>query len=648
MANEYKNCFEAVQVGPLSLKNRVFVSAHTTNFGHDFLPTQRHVDFHRARASGGVGLIITEGIRVHPTSIGRPNCIVGYKEEGIGGFRAIANAVHEHGTKIMGQLVHTGRHNDNLVTGSVAWAPSATRWNELGRVPHAMDKKDIAELCEYFVKSAKNLEAAGFDGCEVHFGHGHLIHQFLSLNSNERDDEYGGSLENRTRIGIEVVNAVTEAVSKSFAVGIRISADDFVPGGMGLEDTLAMVEIVVNKVNRLDFLNVSHAEYTSPSIGYHVADMNYGDAPFVHLPETFAKKFPQLPVFGIGRMTSIDIAEKVLDSTAITLIGMTRAHIADPHILRKVKEGRKDEIRPCVSCNYCIGELNRGLALSCMMNPTSGREGQWSDADYGMVGDKKTVLVIGAGPSGLEAARVAATRGHIVHLWEKADELGGALRIGARGKGRSDLGKLVDYEVAQIERLGVHIATNKEADRASVVALDPDEIIIAIGSVPTQEVSLDAPVMDASELIANPDKAGKRVVLIDCEGGWRAASAAETLATSGREVSVISPGPGLFWEINAYSQMLIVDRLKKADVAFYTIARVQSWDGVDLSLRDGCRTDRWIRDVDTVCVASPGLPRNNPLREITEGYSVNVIGDALAPRDLLQVMYQGHEVGRRV
>lgn len=267
-----------VQLGPLALRNRIFVSAHTTNFGRDFLPTQRHVDFHRARAKGGVGLIITEGIRTHPTSIGRPNCIVGYLDEAEDGFRAIADTVHEHGAKIIGQLVHTGRHNDNLVTGTVAWAPSATRWNEMGRVPHAMEQKDIHDLIDHYVRCALLLERAGFDGVEVHFGHGHLIHQFLSLNSNERTDNYGGSLENRARLGIETVTAVANAVGPDFAVGIRISADDFVPGGMDLPQTLEMVQITRQAVPRLDFINVSHAEYTSPSIGYHVADMNYGDA----------------------------------------------------------------------------------------------------------------------------------------------------------------------------------------------------------------------------------------------------------------------------------------------------------------------------------------------------------------------------------
>lgn len=161
---DFERCFQPCRLGPMELKNRIYVSAHTTNFGNDFMPTQRHVDFHRARAKGGVGLIITEGIRVHPTSIGRSNCIVGYKEESESAFRAIADAVHAHGTKIMGQLVHTGRHNDNLVTGTVAWAPSATRWDALGRVPHAMEKRDIAELTDYYVRCALLLERAGFDG----------------------------------------------------------------------------------------------------------------------------------------------------------------------------------------------------------------------------------------------------------------------------------------------------------------------------------------------------------------------------------------------------------------------------------------------------------------------------------------------------
>lgn len=631
----------------MALRNRIFVSAHTTNFGEGHLPSRRHVDYHRARAEGGVGLIITEGIRVHPSSIGRAACLVGYLPDSAPRFAAIADAVHEHGTKILGQLVHTGRHNDNLVRGSVAWAPSARRWDSSGRVPHEMTTGDIAEMIEYYVRCATTLEAAGFDGLEVHFGHGHLVHQFLSRNSNVREDAYGGDLAARARFGTEVVAAILAAVSPAFAVGIRVSADDFVEGGMRLDDSLAMTAHVLDQLDRVDFVNVSHAEYTSPSIGHHVADMNYGPAPYAHLPAAFAARFPDTPTFAICRMTDLDVAEQVLQSSDVALVGMTRAHIADPHLIRKTREGRADEIRPCISCNFCIGELNRGLPLACLANPTAGRESEWSDSDPGAAAVVRRVLVVGGGPAGLETARVAAERGHEVQLWERADELGGQLRVGARGAGRSDLAKLVRYEQNQLDRLGVKVFLGREATTDEVDALDPDVVVLATGSTSRAEIELEGHVVDAVEVIADPETTGRSVVVLDFEGGWRAASVTETLALTGRRVRLLSPGPGLLWDINSYSQMLILERLRAASVELYPLARTRSWDGERFVFTDGGPAVRVLDDVDTVCVVSPGAPA--PASRSADGRrTVEVVGDALAPRDLFQVVYQGQELARRL
>jgi len=300
-----------------------------------------------------------------------------------------------------------------------------------------------------------------------------------------------------------------------------------------------------------------------------------------------------------------------------------------------------------VSCNFCIGELNRGLPLSCMANPTAGREATWSDSDYGTADTRRRVLVVGGGPAGLEAARVAAERGHEVHLWERESELGGRLRTAARGVGRSDLNKLVTYERAQLERLGVEVVLKKEATAEAIAALEPDVVVQATGSVPHEEIALEGDVLDANDLIADTTLAGRSVAVLDFEGAWRAASVSETLATAGHHVRLLSPGPGLLWDINSYSQMLILERLRQADVEFFTLTRVLSWDGKTLTFKDGTAEQKTLTDVDSVCVVSPGAPAPAPITT-TADFDIEIIGDALAPRDLLQVVYQGHELGRRL
>lgn len=314
MTERFPHVFSPFRMGAVELRNQMFVPAHTTNYGEDHLPSERHVHYHAERARGGVGLIIFEAIRVHPTSIGRQNGVMGYDPRCVERFRRVAEAVHRHGAKLFGQIVHIGRHAEGHFGRTASWSASPIPWSPSGPIPHAMTEADMAEVVRGHVLSAQHICEAGLDGLEVHFGHGHLLQQFLSPHSNHREDAYGGSDENRLRFPLQVLRAVREAMGPDYPVGIRISAEEFLGGGLTLADMCRITPKIAAAVP-IDFVNVSHSAYhMSYSLATQMADMHFPRAAFRDLPAGIKAAVPHLPVFAVCRFNRLELAEEVLAS----------------------------------------------------------------------------------------------------------------------------------------------------------------------------------------------------------------------------------------------------------------------------------------------------------------------------------------------
>lgn len=654
-AEEFPHVFAPLRIGTVELRNRVFVPAHTTNYGVDHVPSDRHLAYHEARARGGAGLIIFESIRVHRTSLGKPQGIAGYDPRVIQPFRRIAEAVHRHGTALFGQLIHLGRQTDGDALRVPAWGPSPIPWDVTAPVPHALDDADIAALITGFVASADNILAAGLDGLEVHLGHGHLLQQFLSPVSNDRNDRYGGSEANRMRLSIEVLEALRAAVGSDVCMGIRVSGDEYLPGGLIPTDMAQIVSHLLDAV-QVDFVNVSHSAYHgSYSLSTQIADMSFPVEPFREITRTIKQAVDAgghgVPVMAVCKFRSIAEAEEMIAAGSADMVGMARAHIADPNIVAKAVAGDAARTRPCIGCNQgCTGFLEKGLPITCVVNPATGKEAEWSPepADAPAT-DPRRVLVIGGGPGGLEAAWVAAARGHQVTLWERDATLGGALRALRHMPLRHDFLKLLDHQIASCDRYGVAVSTGVEADAARVADHAPDVVVLALGAE-AAEVHFPGggSGITPAGALEEPDDLGTAVAFYDLTGSWGAISVAEHLAGTGKRLTIFTPGLVAGWHVTRYSRTALSERLRRLEVKIEAGHHVLAWDGGALEVAP---VDSGVAEsrvgFDSVVVAGHGVARTQLGADLAQaGIGAISVGDCVAPRTALEAVYEGHEVAR--
>lgn len=642
--------WQPASIGAVRLRNRVFVSAHTTNFGTANTPTARHVAYHAERAAGGVGLIITEAVRVHPTSAARDSSLGAFSDAVVPAYAAVVDAVHAEGAAMFAQLLHLGRQAAGDTTRTAAWGPSPLPWSVGSHLPHAMTGAEIDVVVEAFAAAAGRMVRAGFDGLEVHLGHGHLVQQFLSPVSNRRTDDYGGSLDNRMRLARRVLAAVFARVPTALPVGIRISAEEFLPGGLGLDDMLEVVERLREQFP-LAFVHVSHSAYVGDfSLSTQMADMSHPSAPFRHLPAAVKAAFPDLPVLAICRIDDVATAAALLAEGTADLVGMTRAHIADPHLLAKVRDGRADEVRSCLACNQgCIGRIEKNVAMSCVVNPEVGFEAQWRAWRAAQTGQShrpgRPVLVIGGGPAGLEAALTARRLGHEVHLVEAEQQLGGQVHDAAGLSGRERLGLLVREQARDAARLGVHIELGRHADAAVVGEADWVAVIVATGA--TQQVTPVPGVttIGPREVLTGAWVLGETVAVLDETGDWSGAAVTEHLARAGHRVVLLTPVAGVAWNITVYSRLGLLRRLGDLGVQVRPLRRPVRGEGGDLVITDTLtgREER-IPGVSTLVHIGPPAARDALFEAITAArpaLPARLVGDALAPRSALEAVYEG-------
>jgi 2,4-dienoyl-CoA reductase-like NADH-dependent reductase (Old Yellow Enzyme family) len=653
--------FSPLRLGPLTAPNRIVCGAHFTQFvepattvGEPGYYGARYGRYLGERAAGGAGVIIAGQAQVHPTTAYQMrNNAIAWDEAAIPHFEQVTAPIHEHSALAFLQLAHNGGVNDGTWSKLPAWAPSAVaNYNE---PPKPLERDEIQELVEYFARSAANAAAGGFDGIEVHGAHGYLIHEFLSPKSNHRTDEYGGSLENRMRFGVEVLEAVRTAVGDRLAVGLRLVGDEEQRDGSGLTaDDAAEIAARLEDGGLVDFVHVSVGVSGMGMVRPLYAPHLLG----VYAAHTVKKALRDTPVFAVHRVLTPDEAEGILERGEADAVTLVRALIADPEWGVKARAGADDTIRRCTGCNQgCYGNLIQSLPVTCVTNPAVGREAELGGGTLRPAARPKQVVVVGGGPAGLETAWVAAARGHDVTLLERGEALGGKIRLAQGLPGRGELADFADWRVGECERRGVDVRVGVDATADTVLAFAPDAVVVATGAratttgaskwhpmpVPGSEQPF---VIDHERALAGGDGLDGRVVVLDVVGHIEAIGLGEQLAAGGAEVTVACPLPTPML-LDPETMAAALPRMARAGARWRPNTAMVSIGDHEVTLIDTLSLAMDTVPVDAVVIRTHGLP-NDDLYFALQGRVPEVVrvGDAVAARPADRAIFDGHRAGR--
>jgi len=565
------------QLKHLTIKNRLMMTAHEPAYPEDGMPKALYRAYHVERAKAGIGLTMTAGsAAVAKDSPPVFNNILAYKDEVVPWLRELAEACHEHGTAVMIQLTHLGRRTR---WDKANWLPAVSASHNREASHRAFPKKaedwDIERLIRDYADAAERMHAAGLDGIEL-MAYGHLMDQFWSPLTNTLDEPYGGSLDNRLRFTFDVLRAIRERVGSEFIVGMRYTGDEQLPGGLNA-DTGFDISRRLKDSGLVDFLNVVRGHIdTDPGLTDVIPVQGMPSAPHLDFAGEI-KRQVDFPTFHGAKIQDVGTARYAIESGKVDMIGMTRAHMADPHIVRKIMEGREEEIRPCVGANYCLDRIYQGGAAYCIHNAATGRETTMPH-DIPKADQKRRILVIGAGPGGLEAARVGAERGHDVVVMEAMGEAGGQVRLTAQSERRREMMAIIDWRLAQCEKLGVEIRYNCWAEADDVLQENPDVVIVATGGYPIEDkptIGGDL-VVNTWDIISGHIKPGQKVLLFDDACDHPALQAAEIIAKTGAELEIMTPDRSFSAEIMAMNLVPYMRALQRPNVTFTPTYRLKS------------------------------------------------------------------------
>ncbi len=644
-----------IQLGKLSVPNRVVRTAHGTGIGLGTMNDDL-IAYHVARAKGGVGLTIIEALSVHPSAHAFLNADAPGLVEG---YRKLMDEVRPYGMRVFQQLYHGGNEIPPS-DGSPPWSSSDTVGAFVGIPSQAITKAQIAELIEGYVSAAVNAEKGGLHGVEFHCAHGYLMQQFLSPLYNFRTDEYGGSFENRVRLPTEILTRICAAVSSDFVVGVRLGSE-LLTGGMGPDEVTAVANHF-DALGLIDYINLT----TGTDYNAHKIIGAMHEPAGYELPaDVPVKKAVRLPVIVTGRFRTLEEADQVLIAGEADMVAMTRAHIADPDIVKKTVEGREDEIRPCLGCNHgCIGGLVSAYRIGCTVNVAIGAERSMAEDLITKTDAPKTVLVVGGGPGGMEAARIAALRGHRVILAEATNDLGGSINIAKRAPRRMGIADITDWLQREIYRLGVDVRLSTYVQADDVRAIAPDVVIVATGSFPRMDgrqlfvpgetaTGIDLPhVVSSHDLLLEGSNRnwGTRALVYDDAGHYEGLAAAEYLIEQGLSVTYatghISVAPKLEPSLSVDPAL---ERLAKGDFRVMTRAKLVSVakDCATVGYRYGGKPVEV--EADTVVFISHNLPNRELLDELQDfSGQVIAVGDVKSPRYLQIAIREGHMAARHL
>ncbi len=668
---QYDALLKPLRLRHLTIRNRIMSTSHAPAYAKDALPQERYQLYHEEKAKGGIGLTMFGGSSVVsldcPATFGQLSVA---DDRIIPHFQSFAARVHRHGTALMCQLSHMGRRTRwDAGDWLPAVSPSHLREPEHRSFPKALEDWDIRRIVRDFGQAARRCKEGGLDGVELYFSAAHLIAQFWSPHTNARTDRYGGSLENRMRFGFEVLEEVRKQIGSDFILGLRIVVDELAEDGLSQEEGVEIAKRLA-KTGLADFMNVMHGtpkDYRGLAVV--MANMSFPVAPFLYLASAIKAEI-DIPVFHAGRITDLATAARAIEDGHVDMVAMTRGHLADPHLSRKLTEGRPEDVRQCVGANYCIDRIYVGGEALCIQNPATGREATLPHV-VPRAPAKKKVVVAGAGVAGLEAARVAAERGHDVVLFEAGERTGGQVNLAASAAWREGLAGIVRWLDSQVRKLNVDLRLGAAATAEAVLAERPDAVIVATGGVPNKgDFAGSDLAVSTWEILDRRIVPAGDVLLYDDHGGHAAPSVAEVLAARGVRVELATPERAIGPEFGATNWPIHLRELYKRGVVLtpdFRLMRVAREGGRFVAtLRNEYTLEEEERVVDLVVAEHGTLPRdalyfslkanatnggaldlrllaaNRPQTLVTNpagSYRLFRVGDAVASRNIHAAIY---------
>ena len=645
------------------LTSRITFGAHTANMAEGGLPTDRHIAYYRERAIGGAGMIVVEPVPVHRTAVltrgnFRPN-----DDAVIPAFRRLVDGVRPAAPDVVliQQLYHVGQHGDADNSFAPNWSASGLPSYHDADGGHAMTSAEIHEVIDGFVAAAERAQAAGFDGVEVFAAYHAFVDQFWTPWSNRRTDEWGGSFEGRMRLSSTILSRIREACGEAFIVGLAVSVDEDSPATLSLEE-LQQVVAWHDERQLMDYVTCGTGSYLDfyPIIPISLFPQRLGEPYAAALKSVVRHALVQAE----SHIRTPEAAEAVLAAGSADLVSIVRGQIADPYLVAKARDDRAGEVRPCISCNQlCWGRRSRDYWISCLVNPSAGREVEWGGEPFQPAAVPRRVLVVGGGPAGLEVARVAAARGHQVTLAERTHRLGGQFRLAGLQPSRDQIGALLAWFAGELARLGVEIRLGMELDAAAVAAFDAEVVVVATGARPARAGFQRAapmvdrlPGVDAETVMAIHDvldrttPVGPRVIVLDDLGDWRGVGTALSLAEAGHEVTIVTSAPLIAGGLaHSAADGPLRRRFAAAGGQTRTSTIIDGWSGDAAEVRSTLDGSTSRLAADTLVIAETAVSETSlpdALREA--GIAFDAVGDVVAPRRASLAFFEARALARRL
>jgi 2,4-dienoyl-CoA reductase-like NADH-dependent reductase (Old Yellow Enzyme family)/pyruvate/2-oxoglutarate dehydrogenase complex dihydrolipoamide dehydrogenase (E3) component len=660
MPETFPHLFQPLKLRHLTLKNRIVFGAHTANMSEGGLPGERHRAYYEERALGGAAMIVVEPVPVHRTAVLTRGNFKHSTDEIIPHFRKITDAVHRHGAVICHQLYHVGQHGDFDNSYEPNWSPSGLPSFHDSDGSHAMNGAEIEEIIDAFVASARRARESGFDGVELFATYHALIDQFWTPFSNRRDDEWGGSLENRCRFSSEIMRRIRRLVGENFIIGLAVNMDPDIKASLSIAQ---MQEIAAWHDARglMDYITCGTGSYFDFS-GV-MPTVFFADKLGVPFAEALKQVVKHCKVQAESHIRTPENANYVIASGQADMVSIVRGQIADPHLANKAKDGRPEDVRPCLSCNQmCWGRRYRDYWISCLINPSAGREFEWGGDRFSPVETPRKILVVGGGVAGLEAARVAAERGHQVTLIEASNHLGGQFHLAGLQPRRRQIIDYLEWFARQLEKLQVKVLLNTFVEPQDIVTFGADEVIIATGSQPAGSgfqrflphfdrlPGIDrGNVWSAEEVMSRAARLGKCVIVLDEGANWKGSGTALHLAEAGHKVTVVTPAASVMAEMARTSaDVRLRQRLRDLGSTLITEAAIREWHGNAATIATFGGEDQRI-EADSLVLSTTNAADTSLADGLREsGISYHLIGDAVSARTAVMAVYEGRKLGMSI